>query len=390
MSPPKGIGAAGALYVVAVAMLPWQWFPPFPWLHQHAQWGDVASAAAFVAWGIERARERPAWRPSPFQLACCVYLAFSAASLFLGNPQWREGLPKLLGVGELVALAVMGSDLAERLSPWLARVVAANAVLVFAACVLGLVLNARGVETLLVGTYGELVPSPVYGRVEAGMFHPNLLANYCIFAAAVVAKRRDSLPKRLQSVARVALGVTVLLTFSRALLGFALAACWRCEGLRRRRWPLIALTVGSVLVVALLTRYNLVLDPTHPFAARLEDPVDWGRWLTLKPALTTMAHRPLFGCGLGRSPAEHDGVVFDAHLTPLNIAATLGLPALAAAAAVVVLAWRGRPRPTNVALWSGALGIALDALAGDVEDFRHVWVLLGLLAARASAPEPAQ
>ena len=85
MSPPKGIGAAGALYVVAVAMLPWQWFPPFPWLHQHAQWGDVASAAAFVAWGIERARERPAWRPSPFQLACCVYLAFSAASLFLGN-----------------------------------------------------------------------------------------------------------------------------------------------------------------------------------------------------------------------------------------------------------------------------------------------------------------
>ena len=49
-----------------------------------------------------------------------------------------------------------------------------------------------------------------------------------------------------------------------------------------------------------------------------------------------------------------------------------------------------RARPTDTATWAALAGIGLDALTQDVEDFRHVWVLLGLVDAhrRANLSEP--
>ena len=68
---------------------------------------------------------------------------------------------------------------------------------------------------------------------------------------------------------------------------------------------------------------------------------------------------------------------FRAHLTPLNIAATMGLPALAAFAFLILTLWRNRRRPTPIATWSGMAGLTVDALAQDVEHFRHVWAMIG-------------
>jgi hypothetical protein len=71
------------------------------------------------------------------------------------------------------------------------------------------------------------------------------------------------------------------------------------------------------------------------------------------------------------------------------------LPALAAFAGILwSLFRRGRGRSTHAALLGGCLALLLDGLAQDVEDFRHVWVLFGLVeAARlhaqsSAAPEP--
>ena len=47
---------AHALFLAALALLPWAWFPPFPWIHEHAQWSDVLVAAAFVAWLVTPGR----------------------------------------------------------------------------------------------------------------------------------------------------------------------------------------------------------------------------------------------------------------------------------------------------------------------------------------------
>ncbi len=53
---------------------------------------------------------------------------------------------------------------------------------------------------------------------------------------------------------------------------------------------------------------------------------------------------------------------------------------------MVFCLWRARARPTDLALWGMLAGIGLDGLGQDVEDFRHVWVALGLAdAARRDA-----
>src|SRR5205085_4727028 len=98
---------------------------------------------------------------------------------------------------------------------------------------------------------------------------------------------------------------------------------------------------------------------------------------------TVMAH-PLWGSGLNTHPARSaGGQPADTDLTPLNVAATLGLPALAAFTAMLVFLWRARGQPLDRATWGGLAGMAVDSLATDVEDFRHLWILLGLADAGA-------
>jgi len=62
----------------------------------------------------------------------------------------------------------------------------------------------------------------------------------------------------------------------------------------------------------------------------------------------------------------------------------LGLPALLGLLAIPAALWVRRARPTDTATWAALAGIGLDALTQDVEDFRHVWVLLGLADAHRS------
>ena len=57
----------------------------------------------------------------------------------------------------------------------------------------------------------------------------------------------------------------------------------------------------------------------------------------------------------------------------------MGLPALAAFAALLVMLWRTRGHPIDVALWSGMAAMLMDGLTQDIEDFRHLWVMIGLI-----------
>lgn len=47
-------------------------------------------------------------------------------------------------------------------------------------------------------------------------------------------------------------------------------------------------------------------------------------------SLVALARHPLLGSGLGTSPAQYGCAPFDSHCIPINIASTLGLPALIA------------------------------------------------------------
>jgi hypothetical protein len=81
--------------------------------------------------------------------------------------------------------------------------------------------------------------------------------------------------------------------------------------------------------------------------------------------------------------ANDPPIEWDAHSTALDIAATRGLPALLAFAALFAVALRGAFQravtPTGLALLAALSATAFDALTIDIEDMRHVWLLCGLV-----------
>jgi hypothetical protein len=133
-----------------------------------------------------------------------------------------------------------------------------------------------------------------------------------------------------------------------------------------------------------LTLGRLRLDPADPGATSYElfDRHDNARLDGSAESLETLSDNPVWGMGPGSLTGESEGEPFRAHLTPLNIAATTGLPALVSLGTALTLLWRRRRRPTDVATWSGLAGLAVDGLGQDIDHFRHVWILLGVADAR--------
>jgi hypothetical protein len=322
----------------------------------------------------------------PVDAAMVLYVGAAALSFVLAHPRPVAGAPKLLGMASLAALAIATADLASRpgVMPLIVRVVSVTTLATVVAAVAGVLLFLAGIPTLLVGTYGDLRPG-MYARAQAGLGHPNLLASYCIFASGVVASAGTALSPRLRRALSVALAFTVLLTFSRGILAFAGAALVRRARDPRTRRQAAAGVLACIAVLAALSVWNLSLNPTSPFEARFE-PGPSSRHQAVSSAWRTFLARPLVGSGPGSSPGAKGTFPFDAHLTPLNVAATLGLPALVAFLAIPLLLWRQRRRPTNLALWGALAGIGLDGLAQDVEDFRHLWVLFGLIGGEGREP----
>lgn len=370
-------------YSATLVLLPWCWLPPFPWLHEHAQWSDVTFAITALLWGSEKLRERewPRWQCS--YVAAAGYVVAATLSLLLAASDKKAGTWKLPGITELIFLFTITSDLASRhiFRRWIGWSIVITAILTATAALTGLLLFYADVPTRLIGHYGDLQPSAWYVRVQAGTYHPNLLASFCIFAAAVIAREQEQLPTTLRRLAQAALVFTVLLTFSRGILAFGLAAAIRNASTRRQRLLTSLYAIASITIIAALTIWNLSVNPARPLATYRDSQEQSSRWHTATSSLRTLAAHPVWGTGTGTHPGEYRGMPFDAHLTPLNIAATMGLPALCAFAGLIVLLWRGRSRPTDIFIWSGLAGMGLDALASDIEDFRHLWVLFGLAAA---------
>ena len=149
---------------------------------------------------------------------------------------------------------------------------------------------------------------------------------------------------------------------------------------------IIGAGAAGLAAIVTLTVGNLALAPTQPWTAHFEPTPSSRRQAITSAARTFLAH-PLWGAGPATHPGWRGALPFDAHLTPLQIGATLGLPALLAFLALPILLFRARRRPTDRALWGGLGGLALDALAQDVAHFRHLWLLFGLADAdREPAP----
>jgi hypothetical protein len=375
---------AFALYLLALATLGFKWLSPLSSFQETAGWTDVLVALSALAWLVERARARSWPRPRLFHLALALWIAAGLLSLAFADAK-GTGARNVLLMLELAVLAVLTSEFASdrRGLQAIVAVIAGVSLMTAALAAIGLGLFYAGERTSLLGVYGEqFVASDLYARVAAGFASPPLLASFCIFASAVVAREDSPLPRRLTTVTQVALSALVLLTFSRGAIAFFVAmgirAAYRHRDAMTARRVAIALVAAAVVILGALSVGRLHLDPTRPSSITYEVPDPGNRRQAFDTGLDTLADHPLAGKGPGTYVSLNRGLLFRAHFTPLNVAATMGLPALAALTFLIVVLWRERRRPTPIATWSGLLGLAIDGLAQDIEHFRHVWVMVGL------------
>ena len=282
---------------------------------------------------------------------------------------------------ELVVLAVLTADFAREVAGRRAIVRVVLAVVAVAAVqgLIGLLVFYLGGSTPFEEPFsGYFKESDFYTRIDAGFYGPALLGSFCIFASAVISMPEGGISRRSQTWAQVALAMLVLSTLSRAVFAFALAIVIReamIRGTERAHRFALAATAGTLAVIVALTVIPLSASPLRPESSR-EDTNP--RLATLETSAEEFADSPLLGQGPGELTAEWQGDEFRAHLTPLNVAATIGIGGLAALTALVVILWRQRRRPANPAIWSGMAGLGVDALGQDAEHFRHVWIMFGL------------
>jgi hypothetical protein len=235
-------------------------------------------------------------------------------------------------------------------------------------------------------------PSTAYERVSAGFYSAPLLGSFCVFGSALLAREDAGIPVRWRRAGQVVLAIVVVWTFSRAIIAFALAAILRAahrRGTRRARVGAVLATILAVLAMGTLTVSRFHPTLTRPWQTPVTAPFQANGNDRLQPLTTsfqTFIHHPLFGLGPNSYPGNFDGIPKRAHFTPLNVAATLGLPALLALIGLIWSVWHWRRRPTDAAIWSGMAGLALDALGQDADHFRHIWIMLGF--ADADRREP--
>jgi len=372
-----------ALYLLGLAALGFKWLSPISSVNEQAGWSDILFAAAGAAWLFECIRERrfPALRA--FHLLLLAFAGLTLISAAFAEAQ-GTGARNFLLVCELLAIAFLTSQFASGRGGLEAIVFVVTAVALATGllAVIGLALFYAGVHTSLIGHYGEqFISSDRYARVAAGFDSPPLLASFCIFASAMVAQEEAFVPRRVRIATQVVLGFLVLSTLSRGAIGFFAALAIRNahgSGSAVAKRLAVAAVIGGMLLMAALTVGRLHLDPTRPSTATYEVPDPGNRREAFVTGLDTLGDHPIVGKGPGSLVSTNQGQPFRAHFTPLNVAATTGIPALLALTALVALLWGERRRPTPVATWSGLLGMGIDGLGQDIEHFRHLWVLIGV------------
>jgi hypothetical protein len=365
--------AKGAL-AAALVLLPWALPPVVPRVHPHAQWSDVLLALALLAW-IPRLVES---RKATHWVVAVVAYGSAALLSWIGSDRSIASLAHVAGIVSLGASALLVADVAgdEKTRTTIARAATCGTLAAALTGLIGAGLFFAGVSSPFVGTFGDLVPGP-YPRIQGPSVHPNLLASLCLFGSAMATL--CGWPKAVRIGTQVLFGVALLLTFSRTIVTFALALFLRSTRARPR--TAIAATALAAFVVFAPTVVHFRVDPLRPWKIGVKPGLS-PRAEGLVTSLVTFAANPLTGIGPGRAPGRSGGVPFDAHCTLVNVAATLGLPGLFAFVAVVVTLVRADRPQTGDPVWALLVALAVDSLAADVEDFRHVWIAMGLVAAR--------
>jgi hypothetical protein len=370
------VGELGVQPLVAgVALLSLANFPVLP---GGAQISDAVAAigAALVLAG---ALQRRAWTVvSPAGAAAALAYALAACLSFaiVGGSAMRVlGYVWLVGFGLAVCVASDDEAVALRVRRALLMAALIGAV----SGLVGAVLFWLGKPTGLLNIPGDLVPGD-YPRIRGTMVRANALAGLLATGLLLL----GDVPRKWRVLVGGVLVAALVFTFSRSWIALAGAGAVMVLAItpahtRTRDAVAIVVVLATIAVMLTVSWLDIRLDPTRPWDMAIGSGTGT-RWIHLNDALASVASHP-FGVGPGRPPTFNG---WDAHFTPINIAAILGKPAAVAfvllfAIALVRALRAARDGDATMRGVAAALVLfSFDALARDIEDQRALWVLIGL------------
>lgn len=352
------------------------------------------------------------WRPRPWHWPLLAYSGALLLSTF-ASQNVRQSAPKLAGDLYLVIAAALVANyvrseetLRRAVFAWIAGTVATVAG-VGAGLILFLAGRTKPKTNPLLTHFGTLPPGH-YPRIRSLFLDANMMCSYMAVAAMIIVAARQAgwISARTFRLLLAATIFAAAFSISPGLGGLCLAlALWSAPlqptPLRARLvawagWAIAAVVfIGAPISMTPLTRMSVYETVIHAEPS--------GRLLTWTGAWHTFLAHPLFGQGL-ESESAHvhyitaSGPQFltDAHNTWLSIMAQQGLAGLLAFAWVVgYLIRRSRyfAAPTGVlpsvrASLELALlgGFLYSSLTGSLENTRHVWALMGIVAAVQDLP----
>ena len=379
--------ATEALFLAGVVLLPMMQFGTVDAFGTVIIPSDLCFGLAAVGVCLLEIPRRGAGLRRVFPLVAVGYLvALTVAAV--ASPDHRESFERIVIDGYCVVLGITAFVLA-RAAATRARIAwawVAGASLTVVAALIGVALFYLGertpAENFAIGDLGSIHTASV-PRVVGFFVNANLFCNYLVvglmFTLGLLGWRRPA------GVALVGvIGVALAFTLSPGLGGAVVAVVlWLLVS--ERDWPARVrgfLVVGGVVGVIGFLVLTVTVGP---------------RGHTWMDAIDTLWTHPLLGVGPGLPVASttYNGRFFaDAHNAWLNVGGQAGLLGLLALIGVVAAVLRARmegeahcrrPR-TCRAGWCAFVGAVLyGSLSISLEQSRHVWVLLGFLAAGLSA-----
>jgi O-antigen ligase len=354
---------------------------------------------------IAEALAAKAPRLSRFHLVLGMYVAAIAISALLSG-QVLHQLLRAAGEAYLVLIAVaadrltVNSDsLRRQVQVW---VIAAAATAAISIAVVVLFFTGMDVYTrfILVG-HGSL-PEVRFPRIAGFFLFPNMYCNYLNVSLilALLAASLSWFSQRIAKLVIVLIAVAAFFTLSPGLGGIALAAgLWLWIRHRGSHIAKLSLLAGIIIAATFFLAASVRLFT--PIPSVIQSPLLQGKFgpsqriLCWASALHTFSAHPLFGAGPATEVASVDNLrpdgavehLTDAHNTWLSIAAHDGILGLAAFVALIIYLLRGISLRSPANLPTAALAIALvtgllfQGWHGSFEHARHLWVVMGWLAA---------
>jgi O-antigen ligase len=380
-----------------------------PAIHYPVIFADFVFVLLFITVAIEIASRRRGLRWHPAFTVLIIYLLALAPSMLASAEVGRSAFKMatelyLVGLTAMTVVVVRTEAMLRRITiVWLA-VSGALALLCLASLAAFATDPDSGLYQYSVFYFGTLPPGH-YPRMALSFFDANMACNYLTVSLGLLllAWEQKWLSRRLALLSLGGTLIASLPTVSPGLGGIALALGTAAWLLRRSRLA-IGIAAGCAFAFIVAMAVTPILHSTAPFLIHVPGTTlilaPAGRFLTWSSAFNEFLRHPLLGHGIGIDAAFVDYLdpsgnlqeLTDAHNVFLNIAAQAGIVGLAGLAALIAYVVRltfsrdaGGSRTVRLTLGLTLLNaLVYQGLGVGIEDSRHIWVLLGLLAASAS------